>query len=567
MLRSVAEVVSILPRALARVVTWALVVWRYSTFNRSERRRWQRSMIRAQAIVRSSARAHRLTPGAAVAMATKTDAPAAISDGAFFGLPGLTNWTEQTDANDQTTVNLSGANSTPASALVAFKQTDVVFFWELEFTWTPGLNLSNANTVFTSPYYPYNILGEGKLQFQNMYPTWHPLSGIDAVIWQLIRPMRPRTNRTVMGGNPAAIWENPYTAQQNFDADNTELFVFQQALSPAIVAANTTAEQTFNITTPGVTFGVGDILVAVNKPTAQAGLAIGQGRISAANQVAITFINDTAAGITPTPTENYSFFVQRAGDMKADRTTITFTLEMPASVEFDLYYDLSIDGKIMSPPLRTIVSPLYMSGSAREITPVLTFNPELAANNDSGPYVINAGAPTVTTPSVLLGFTRVGIYNANAREVLPVVYNWQYVRDAKQVSLAGAPSKDYTIPIYGQILSIFVRMFDPAAASGGQPHNLATIVTRAQVQFGSNLIRFDDTPRKMQRRFLQQHGVLPPQGVLIWDLALDPYGRFTNATGLNTLTTAGVQLHLVFNAALSVSSYMVVGVEALVYVA
>lgn len=72
-------------------------------------------------------------------------------------------------------------------------------------------------------------------------------------------------------------------------------------LSPAIVAANTTAEQTFTVTG----LAVGDV-VMVNKPTTQAGLGIVGARVSAANTLAITFSNNTAAGITPTASEVYA---------------------------------------------------------------------------------------------------------------------------------------------------------------------------------------------------------------------------------------------------------------------
>lgn len=71
-------------------------------------------------------------------------------------------------------------------------------------------------------------------------------------------------------------------------------------ISPAIVAANTTAEQAFTLA--GVQ--IGD-LVNVNKPTAQAGLGVVGARVSAANTVAITFSNNTASGITPTASEVY----------------------------------------------------------------------------------------------------------------------------------------------------------------------------------------------------------------------------------------------------------------------
>jgi hypothetical protein len=71
-------------------------------------------------------------------------------------------------------------------------------------------------------------------------------------------------------------------------------------ISPAQVAANTTAEQTFTVSG----LAVGDV-VFVNKPTAQAGLGIAGVRVSAANTLAITFVNATASPITPTASESY----------------------------------------------------------------------------------------------------------------------------------------------------------------------------------------------------------------------------------------------------------------------
>src|SRR5258708_47872 len=58
------------------------------------------------------------------------------------------------------------------------------------------------------------------------------------------------------------------------------------AFSPIAVAANTTAEQTFTVT--GLT--TTDV-VNVTKPTSQAGLGIVGARVSAANTLAITFID------------------------------------------------------------------------------------------------------------------------------------------------------------------------------------------------------------------------------------------------------------------------------------
>lgn len=72
-------------------------------------------------------------------------------------------------------------------------------------------------------------------------------------------------------------------------------------ISPAIVATITAAEQTFAVV--GVL--ASDVEAFINKPTQQAGLGVCQGRVSSAGNIAITFVNPTAAGITPTAGETY----------------------------------------------------------------------------------------------------------------------------------------------------------------------------------------------------------------------------------------------------------------------
>lgn len=78
----------------------------------------------------------------------------------------------------------------------------------------------------------------------------------------------------------------------------------QQTLSPAIVATITVAEQLFTV--PGVPDpATTPSIVIANKPTVQAGLGMCSSRASAANQVGLSFVNPTVAGITPTASEVY----------------------------------------------------------------------------------------------------------------------------------------------------------------------------------------------------------------------------------------------------------------------
>jgi hypothetical protein len=89
--------------------------------------------------------------------------------------------------------------------------------------------------------------------------------------------------------------------------------VITVTLSPAAVAINTTAEQTFTV--PGVL--ASDVLLSVSKPTAQAGLGTVGWRVSALNTVGITFSNVTAASITPTASQSYTLLLVRPDSTQA----------------------------------------------------------------------------------------------------------------------------------------------------------------------------------------------------------------------------------------------------------
>lgn len=73
---------------------------------------------------------------------------------------------------------------------------------------------------------------------------------------------------------------------------------YTSTLTPSSVAANTTAEQTFTIN------GLSTLdLVFINKPSLDAGIGVLGARVSAANTLAITYINATGSPATPTSEE------------------------------------------------------------------------------------------------------------------------------------------------------------------------------------------------------------------------------------------------------------------------
>jgi hypothetical protein len=83
--------------------------------------------------------------------------------------------------------------------------------------------------------------------------------------------------------------------------------VLNATLSPASVAPNVSAEQTFNV--KGI--HLGDYVNANVAGAPQSGLTITNVRVTADSTLGITFGNLTAATITPTASTVYTVFVGR----------------------------------------------------------------------------------------------------------------------------------------------------------------------------------------------------------------------------------------------------------------
>lgn len=250
-----------------------------------------------------------------------------------------------------------------------------------------------------------------------------------------------------------------------------------------------------------------------------------------------------------------------------------FILETPAGMFFDEYWDMAIDGTLLPnargavAPMAAFVSPQYMAGGERNIQPKFNFAAGIAATYDQGPLAATT-APTVSafSGSVLFNARRVGVYASDNPAELPPIFNWQYRRASRRQTIGSVTKQDIPIPEYGQVLSVAVIIFDPSLGTNGVGgyYNVANI-TKCQLLYGSNLARFDDDMPAMQKRFIEQHGFLPPQGAVVWDLAASrPADKLTNARALNTLTNANTHVHLEFASAPGSSTYVEILTELLV---
>lgn len=255
-------------------------------------------------------------------------------------------------------------------------------------------------------------------------------------------------------------------------------------------------------------------------------------------------------------------------------TSYPFIMEIPAGMFFDEYWDLALDGTVLPNahgrpgPLPAFVSPQYMSGGERVVVPKFNISAGIAANYDQGPLAATA-ALTVTafSGSVTQNLRRYAILASDNPAELPPVYNWQYRRAAKRYTTLGGVTKvDIPITEYGQLLFVYARIFDPTLGTNnvGGYYNIANI-TKAQLLYGSNLPSFDDDIPAMQKRHIEAHGFLPPQGTVAWDImARRSTEKLSNARALNTLTNSNVHIHLEFSVAPGAGTYAVIGTELLV---
>jgi len=431
-----------------------------------------------------------------------------IQVGSLYGLPGFTERFEQFEnLNGVLTTVSAAANvigaTTPFNPPASFQKTDIVFWWELETFITEAMAFTAGGITFSAEA-PYNKIQGLRLKLQGQYSPIEVESGFDAAFMQMYRPMRGRGQRN---------------GQDLMNANVPLAAGYPNSLMPQANLAGS----------PAGTGAVG-----------------GQGA--------------AATGVITTPLA---------------LTNYPFTLELPAGIFLDEYWDLAMDGALLPnaagvvAPSAAFVSPQYMGGGERVIVPQFSVAPLAGANFDQFPAGITA-ALTITAGSVndslLLNARRVGVFaSANPAE-LPPVFNWQYRRASRRVPIGAVTKVDIPITEYGQVLSTYVRIFDPTTAQGSY-YNVANI-TKAQVLYGSNLPRFDDDVPTMQNRWIEQHGFLPPQGTVAWDMAATGYNdNLSNARALNTLTNANTKIHLEMSVAPGANAYAVIGTELLVPVA
>lgn len=223
-------------------------------------------------------------------------------------------------------------------------------------------------------------------------------------------------------------------------------------LSPAAVAANTTVEQQFAVTG----LRVGD-LVQVNKPTAQAGLDIGGCRVVSNNLLGITFMNVTAAAITPTAAEVYNIVGLPGLD----------------AVNNDVMYGFNVG------TVGAITAGVVVSGGSSTLTGVLATDmvtgifkptPQATATNIATPIY---GIPTANTLTMYFLGTGTGstptaseVYGIRTVRLNPAAPLLNYSQTLTPVSVAAATTAEQTFTVTGLISGTPVWVNKPSLTTG-----------------------------------------------------------------------------------------------------
>jgi hypothetical protein len=458
-----------------------------------------------------------------------------IPVGSLYGLPGFTETFEQYENINNVSTTLSATAQTPFNPPASFQKTDIVKWWEMELL-VVLTTTSSTQGYLISPYAPANLLQNFKLKLQGQYSPLEVESGIDLWFWQLMRPMRGK-------------------GQQS---------------------QNTLAGQ----------YPVGAVVTGATGDTTYAPLPVPVGGL---NPNPLYGANGSASAPNPqlSPSINMTNGIAYQTSAAAATSTFQFLMELPAGIWLDQYWDLAVDGSLLPnasgvvQPVSAFVSPQYMGGGERVIVPQFNFAPVTPTNSDQGPIVLGTGGTTGTTSgTVVTNCRRIGVYSSENPAELPPVYNWQYRRASKRYPIGAVTKVDIPITEYGQLFSVFVRLYDPTSATGkpvdiygstaGLPNAsntpTGTQITKCQLLYGSNLPKFDDDMFTMQNRFIQQHGFTPLIGTVVWDMLASGQDDLltNNSRVLNTLTNANCHVHLEFNSAPGTGTYAVVGTELLV---
>ena len=141
-----------------------------------------------------------------------------LPQGTLFGLPGVTQWSEQVETNDGVSLSLAGGVQTTFQFPSSLINTDILYREIIDIVITQA-NVAGTQTITASQYFPYVFVGAIQLSMQNQFNSYDLLNGMDAKLFELGRPQ--------YNDNGAGNWAEQnlvpsiYGSQQNLGTSAT----------------------------------------------------------------------------------------------------------------------------------------------------------------------------------------------------------------------------------------------------------------------------------------------------------------------------------------------------------
>ncbi len=220
-------------------------------------------------------------------------------------------------------------------------------------------------------------------------------------------------------------------------------------LSPAAVNPNTTSEQLFSVV--GIRSGE---LVQVNKAANQAGLDIVGCRAVGNNQLGITFMNDTAATITPTASEAYTVYSLAGMDAQNNEVTLQIAAS-PTSVSAFVTtteYLMPVTGMTQGDTVLGISKPSAQNGLG-------IVGMRVSIPSTVGVQFINT-LGTTTTP------TAGEVYSIAVKRQNPVAPLVLYSAALTPTSVPGRTTQEQTFTVTGLVANSAVWVNKPSSQLG-----------------------------------------------------------------------------------------------------
>lgn len=302
---------------------------------------------------------------------------------------------------------------------------------------------------------------------------------------------------------------------------------FSTSQSPTSVATLTTAELGMTViggTGASVSIATGDLLF-VNKPTAQAGVGVGNVRVSAANTAGVTFSNLSAGFLTPTTTETYGIVALRG--FNALSATLTPAAVAPKTTAEQTFTVTGLRaGELVQVSKPTAQAGLDIAGA------------RVISNNTLGITFMNVTSATTLTPTAAESYTVISLGGMDAEN-----NNVLYQVSANAVTGVGAATtaqRNITITnlaVSDVVLGVQKPTLQAGLLAGGALVSSAGWVgiTFANVTSAATL-----TPTANEVYGVGIYRPAPVAPLVIYNQTLTPVSIAANTTAEQTFTVTGL---------------------------